>query len=73
MKKISVDTTSVWGINSQDDIFEMQKIYFDSNGKINFQWKPVSGKLTHISAYKGALWGINQDKHIFFKLRTRNG
>ena len=73
MKQISVGTTSVWGVNVNDAIFEMQNISFDPQGKINFKWQRISGALKYLSIYKGIIWGVNRNDMIYFRKRSSSG
>ena len=46
---ISSGESTAWGVNSSDLIWRMSDITFDADGKIQFKWTRVDGKLKNIS------------------------
>ena len=73
LKQISVGTTSIWGVNSADMIYEMQNISFDLQGNISFKWQNISGRLKYLSVHKGIIWGVNKNDEIFFRKKSSSG
>ena len=49
LKHISSGDTTSWGVNSSDNIWKMTEISFDTDGKIQFKWVRVDGKLKNVS------------------------
>ena len=67
-KQISVDDTSIWGVNSHDHIYEMTNINFDDDGQItNPAWTRIDGGLSYVSVHGGVIWGVSSDHRIWFK------
>ena len=49
LKHISSGDSTAWGVNSNDIIWKMVDISFDKDGRIQFKWVRVDGKLKNVS------------------------
>ena len=63
MKQIDTGITSaVWATDTNQDIYYLNGATF----------KPVQGKLIHVSAGESGVWGVNAQNNIFYRNEVTN-
>ena len=63
LKWISASNGTIWGVNSNDDIFYASDISFDGKDQVHLKWNKVDGKLKQVSVFWKPLWESNWDNH----------